>query len=119
MSNKHFNNNKKVIAGHEFQRSPGKYCDVLVNDFFNFTEGKYDEMVVLKVDKLKSVIGDKYQMADVLSAGDSAWKRYYEWYGLPRECRKLFINKVKKQWEKLGKRQANKTIPLSKRGLRN
>lgn len=110
MSNKHFNNNKKAFAGHEFQLSPGEYNDVLVNDFFCFTEGKYDEMKVLKVDERKSVINDVNQMAKVLHAGDTAWKRYCDWYNLPRECRKLFVNKVKKQWHIIGKEQNQEKV---------
>lgn len=112
MSNSKFNNNKKVTpVGHEFQLSPGQYSDVLVNDFFSFVEGKYDDMKVIRVDKQKSNIGDIKQMSKVLHAGDTAWKEYCNWYGLPSECRKLYINKIKKQWEKAGNKE--KTLQLS------
>lgn len=114
MSNKHFNNNKKVSTGHEFQLSPGEYSDIMVSDFFCFTEGKYDEMKILKVDRLKSIVGDIKQMSNVLAGGERIWKDYCEWYGLPRECKKLFINKVKRQWqdiENIQKGQRDKKTP--------
>lgn len=90
--------------------SPGEYCDVLVTDFFSFAEGRLEEMRLMKVDEPHVKVGDLGQMSRVLAAGKQLWLRYCEWYRLPRECKQLFITKLKKQWKSIGEIQNHAAV---------
>lgn len=103
MSNKRYNCNKKVKKPfHEFQYSAGEYCNLLLDDCFNYAEGKYGEIRIIKgFDKPAEMNIDKLSL--FLTSCIIEWDRYCYGHSLPGESRKLFESRLIKQWVDMGK----------------
>lgn len=104
MSNYKFNCNKKVKKPfHEFQYPAGEYCNLLLDDFFNYVERKFDKIKIIKAfDKPKDM--DVKKMSYFLALCQIEWDRYCFGHSLPGESSKLLKSKLIEQWAKMGKR---------------
>lgn len=78
----------------------GKHCQLLVDDFFHFCEGELDKITIITElrDISEPIPPSKRQKHQMYVRCDKAWKDYCEFMLLPRESKKLFINRVKIQW---------------------
>lgn len=78
----------------------GKHCGLLVTDFFNFFEGRVDEVKIIDIrDIRESVPPEKDQLRKMMARCDKAWRDYCDFVGLPMMCKKLFTNRIKEEWQ--------------------
>lgn len=113
MSNKKYNCNKKVKKPfHEFQYQPGEYCELLLSDFFNFVERKFDKIKIIKIfDKPAEMNLD--EMSTFFALCRIEWDRYCLGHSLPGESERLLISKLIDQWVEKGKEKLVQSV-LSK-----
>lgn len=106
MSNK--KNNKGIC------NDIGKHCQSLVDDFFNFVDGKVDKVTIItEIRDISEPMPPKIeQTRKMLARCNKVWKEYCKFMLLPRESNVLFINRVKKKWLTLEKQQQ---LPVRKR----
>lgn len=107
MSNKRLT--KQLIPQSVFE-----YRDLLVSDFFNFYEMRYDNVKVLKVieQNKPTQTPTPEQMAHVLNAAIIYWKGFITQNKLPNTLIKTLEIQIKKQWESL---EASQNQGISKR----
>lgn len=93
----------------------GEHCQTLVDDFFNFVDGRIEDVKTITEfrDIAEPMPPKLIQIKKMLARCDRVWKDYCKFMQLPRETNSLFINRVKKRWLALEKRQAQ--IPIHKR----
>ena len=108
MSNKSKNKN---VCNHI-----GEHCLTLVDDFFNFVEGRIGEVKVITEyrDLLEPMPPELDQIRKMLTRCDKVWKDYCRYMQLPGETHSLFINRVKREWLAREKQQ----MPMLKRKRR-
>ena len=85
----------------------GKHCQMLVDDFFHFCEGELDQITIITElrDISELMPPNKKQKHQMYVRCDKAWKDYCEFMLLPGESKKLFANRVRKQWATLKKQK--------------
>lgn len=95
----------------------GVHCQTLVDDFFNFVDGKLEDVhIITELRDISEPMPPTIDnMKKMLARCDRVWKDYCKFMLLPGESNKLFINRVKKRWLTLEKQQ----IPVLKRKRRS
>lgn len=87
--------NKKIKS---MNNDIGKHCQSLIDDFFHFCDGELDKVKI--IDELRDISDPMppsvEQAGKMLARCNKAWNDYCGFMLLPRECKKLFINRVKK-----------------------
>lgn len=105
--------NKKIKS---MNNDIGKHCQSLIDDFFHFCDGELDKVKI--IDELRDISDPMppsvEQAGKMLARCNKAWNDYCGFMLLPRECKKLLINRVKKKWLSLEKQQTPKR---KRRGL--
>ena len=94
----------------------GLHCNTLVKDFFNFCDGKLDDISVITEyrDISDPMPPTLPHISKMLVRCDKVWKDYCKFMLLPKESQSLFMTRVKKQWLELEKQQP--PVPKRKRG---
>lgn len=78
----------------------GEHCGLLVADFFNFYEGRVDEVKLIDIRDINwPMPPDKEQMRKMMARCDKAWRVYCDYAGLPMASKKLFINRIRHEWQ--------------------
>lgn len=99
----------------------GKHCDMLVDDFFNFNEGRADLVKVIDIRDIQEPMPpEQEQLRKMMARCREAWLDYCDFIGLSRQSRTLFLNRVKKEWQSRGQQQKKQQFqPKKKRGAIN
>jgi len=78
----------------------GEHCRLLITDFFNFFEGRADEVKLIDIRDIKEQMPpDREQVRKMMARCDKAWKLYCDYAGLPMASKKLFINRIRNEWQ--------------------
>ena len=94
--------NKKRIVTNDVS----KHCQLVVDDFFAFSDGRADEVQYSQVDDIKEPMPPTVeQLKKMFARCKRVWADYCDFTLLPRECRQLFVSKVKAEWQRREKIQ--------------
>lgn len=96
----------------------GQHCTQLVDDFFNFCDGKLDKVKVITElrDISEPMPPELEQMGKMLNRCKKVWNDYCDFMAAPQMTRQLFINRVKKQWLSLEKSHKTKIPTMARSG---
>ena len=77
----------------------GKHCDMLVDDFFNFYEGRLDLVKLIDIrDVSEPMPPGQEQNRKMMARCRKAWLDYCKFVGLSRQSETLFLKRVKTEW---------------------
>ena len=107
---------KKTVKNNDI----GKHCNMLFESFFNFTDGNVSAVKLIDIRDISEPMPPEVdQIKKMLARCDKAWKEYCDFVGLPCQSRKLFINRVKKEWLKREKMMKQLQKRKRKQGATN
>lgn len=94
----------------------GEYCQMVLDDFFNFCDGKQELVKLVVVSDIKEPMPPDFeQIKKMFGRCKRVWSDYCDFVRLPRECKQLFVTKAKAEWHKREEAQKKAAIPKRKR----
>lgn len=106
------NTSKKTIRTNDIN----KHCQLVVDDFFNYVDGDVELVKYIDVTDIKDQLPPPIERVKVAFARcKRVWSDYCDYVKLPRECRLLFVTKVKVEWHKRETKQNQLGIQKRKR----
>ena len=91
-----------------------EHCQLLYDDFFNFCDGNSELVRLVVINDIKEPMPPEVeQIKTMFGRCKRVWADYCDFIRLPRECRQLFVNKVKVEWQRRERMQ--KAIQKRKR----
>ena len=103
-----------ITSKKKVKNKVGEHCQIIVDDFFNFCDGKADKVTTIDIRDIKDPMPPEIdQIRIMLARCKQAWSYYCKLAGLLRECIMLLTNRVKEIWqikEKEQKMQERKRV---------
>ena len=93
-----------------------EHCQLVLDDFFNFCDGKADLVKLVIISDIKEPMPpDVEQIKKMFGRCKRVWSDYCDFINLPRESKQLFVTKAKTEWHRREELQKRVAIPKRKR----